>query len=557
MTTPAHPVGPPVPPRPGLSVVRPTPAADLADQAPRRTGNRARNPTPTAEAPSPVVEQIRAALAERAPVTLGGPVGLPAYPLDALPGVVRDMVAAVAQTVQVDPGMPGTFVLGTLSAATCGRVQVVPRPGWTDDVNLFTLVIAEPSERKGPVERALRAPLDDATAELTERWGAAAREAELTRQVAVRAAATAAEKAAKTTNPEERDKALKEAVDLDKDIAAIDVPAVPRLLAGGDITPEALAEIMHHHGGRMTVMDTEGGFFDRLAGLYSNGVKNLDAVLHGYSGERVEVTRRGTTELIPHAGLALVLMVQPVVVGKLVNDSEMSGRGLLARFLYATPPSLIGRRRTGRDVPPVPAEVAAAYRDRVHALAVELAGWTDPARLRFTDDALDVLDAYEAEVEARMGPGGDLAVTGSWAGKLVGNTVRLAGVLHLAEHGPAGLRRGIDAATTTNAVTLAGYFIAHAHAVLAPRRGVLDDARHVLAYLQRHRLTGFTFADLHRSLSRDRFPTRDATQDAVDVLTAHGWLAELPDLSPPRPGRKPSPRYLTHPTLHPRQEGVA
>jgi hypothetical protein len=65
---------------------------------------------------------------------------------------------------------------------------------------------------------------------------------------------------------------------------------------------------MHRHGGRITIMDSEGGFFDRLAGLYSNGVSNLDAVLHGYSGEPHEVNRRGSTELIPRAGLALALM---------------------------------------------------------------------------------------------------------------------------------------------------------------------------------------------------------------------------------------------------------
>ena len=225
---------------------------------------------------------------------------------------------------------------------------------------------------------------------------------------------------------------------------------MPKLVAGGDITPEALAEVMHRHGGRITILDTEGGFFDRLAGLYSNGVKNLDAVLHGYSGEPVEVNRRSGSELIPRAGLSLVLMVQPVVVNRLVADSEMVGRGLLARFLFSTPPSLVGRRRTGRDVPAIPTAIADAYHQRIHALAVELAAWTDPAQLTFTPEALDVLDPYEAAIERRQAPGADLAVTGPWAGKLVGNVIRVAGLLHLAEHGPAGLRRAIGPDTTAS-----------------------------------------------------------------------------------------------------------
>ena len=306
---------------------------------------------------------------------------------------------------------------------------------------------------------------------------------------------------------------------------------------------------MHRHGGRITILDTEGGFFDRLAGLYSNGVKNLDAVLHGYSGEPVEVNRRSGSELIPRAGLSLVLMVQPIVVARLVADSEIVGRGLLARFLFSTPPSLVGRRRTGRSVPPVPDHVANAYAERIRALAVELAAWTDPARLTFTSDALDVLDPYEDAIEHRQAPGADLAVTGPWAGKLVGNVIRVAGLLHLAEHGSAGLRRAIGPDPIRSAIAIGDYFIAHARAVLAPRHGTVDDARYVLAYLRRQRLTAFSLAELHRALNRDRFPTRDTVQDVLDVLTEHRWVTELPNLKPSGVGRKPSPRYVVHAAL--------
>ena len=91
----------------------------------------------------------------------------------------------------------------------------MPRPGWTEDANLFIKVIADPSERKGPVERELRRPLDTATTALAARWGVAQREAEITRSIAVKAAAVAAEKAAKVIDATGRADALAEALDLD------------------------------------------------------------------------------------------------------------------------------------------------------------------------------------------------------------------------------------------------------------------------------------------------------------------------------------------------------
>ena len=537
MTSPAHARRAPEPPQ------NPQEYAQPADQRKRGPQNLRAISAESAET------HARTALTATTPVDLGTPTGLPAFPVHALPDVIADMVTAVAESKQVDVGMPAVMTLGVLAATTCGRVQVLPRPGWTEEANLFVLVCADPSERKGPVERELRRPLDEATAELIGQAAVAQREAELTRQVASDVATAAVNRAAKLDDPGKRDQALAEALDLDAAARAIDVPPVPKLVAGGDITPEALAEVMHRHGGRITILDTEGGFFDRLAGLYSNGIKNLDAVLHGYSGEPVEVNRRSGAELIPRAGLSLALMVQPVVVDKLTSDPEMAGRGLLARFLYANPPSLVGRRRTGRHVPPVPAEIAAAYTARIGGLATELAAWTDPAQLHFTYDALDVLDPFEAAIEARQAPGADLAVTGPWAGKFVGNVIRLAGLLHLADHGPAGLRAAIGPEHTTAAIQIGDYFTAHAHTALAPRRAAVDDARYLLTHLQRRQLTEFTTRDLLTGLSRDRFPTKDTVLDALDILTQHGWITPLPVPTPTGPGRKPSPHHLVHPAL--------
>jgi hypothetical protein len=60
------------------------------------------------------------------------------------------------------------------------------------------------------------------------------------------------------------------------------------------------------------------------------------------------------------------LAVQPDVIRGLAEKPGFRGRGLLGRFLYALPPSLLGHRDP--DSPPVPDEIRAAYRANVIAL---------------------------------------------------------------------------------------------------------------------------------------------------------------------------------------------
>src|SRR5262245_7326572 len=74
--------------------------------------------------------------------------------------------------------------------------------------------------------------------------------------------------AAKTYDAIARRVLIQEAADLRRDTP--DEMKAPRLWTG-DVTPERLQNLLAEHGERMSVISDEGGIFEVMGGLYSNG----------------------------------------------------------------------------------------------------------------------------------------------------------------------------------------------------------------------------------------------------------------------------------------------
>jgi hypothetical protein len=158
--------------------------------------------------------------------------------------------------------------------------------------------------------------------------------------------------------------------------------------------------------------------------------------------------------------------VQPEVLRGLANRPGFGGRGLLARFLYSLPQSLVGRREVGAR--PVPQAMADRYAVELQALAASLSRTPgdDPTVLILDPPAGDLLLGFERELEPRLAADrGDLAHLAGWAAKLAGATCRLAALLHLARHLRDGWAQPISADTFTGAIRLADYLIEHARTV--------------------------------------------------------------------------------------------
>jgi replicative DNA helicase len=347
------------------------------------------------------------------PIQLGAAGDVPAFPVEVLPGWLGDYVAAVATATQTPPDLAGMLALAVLATVAAGAVEVQPRPGWQEPLCLFVAVGMDAGARKSGVFTAMTRPLADFERQQATAALPAITETATLRRIAEQAAA-AAEAAASKAPLERAEEAQAEAVARAAEASNLVVPPVPRWLVD-DATPEALAGLLATYG-RIALLSPEGDVFDQMAGRYNQQAgANLGVYLKGHAGDLLKVDRRGRPpEYIQRPCLTIGLTVQPEVLQGLAGRPGFRGRGLLARFLYSLPASLVGRRRPG--APPVPPVVADRYAVELQALANSFT--TAPARTSDEGPALLVLEpeagelllAFERDLEPRLAAGsGDLA----------------------------------------------------------------------------------------------------------------------------------------------------
>lgn len=512
---------------------------------------------PTRNTEDPLTE----AMPLPAPEPLDPPVVPPAFPVDALPGYVAGYVLGLAHQFQTPVDMPAVAALGALSACAGGRVEVEARPGWREPANVYLMCFSDPASRKtgivrGPVEpirkaeRRLQAIMEPQHVEARTRWS-----------IADKAAEKAVQSASAASDAQERAALEEKAVEERRRANEIVVPPLPRLLAE-DATPEALLGLMADNNGRSAIIAAETDALDTLVGRYSKAA-NLTVILKGHSGESHHTDRKGrAAEHIEHMNLTLMLMGQPSVLQKMVENTEFAGRGVLARLLVAVPNDTVGYRTPGTE--PVHPDVARHYAEEVEALALRLAGVReDPFGDVVVDDDQEQLPVLcfsrpadarlleiEQEIEPQLREDGALGDLTGWGGKLAGATVRLAGLLHLAEHAVTEL---IEVETVERAWEIARYFTEHAR-IAFRKVGLIGDtnAHRVLQYLQEHQPKEFSVRDLHNALKGSRrFAQAVFVSNALEVLEEKGWVFRkpLPPREPGKRGRPPSPTFEPHPIL--------
>jgi hypothetical protein len=286
---------------------------------------------------------------------LGEHVSRTLFPVAALPDVLRAWVDAEATATQTPRDLPAVVALATVSACVAKKVEVEVRDGWREPLNTYWLVALEPGNRKSAVFRDAVEPLLRYERTLVEQ-SRAANQAEQTKlEVKRRMLKRAVDRAAKTGTPEDLQTAAELAIELDAHVA----PVVPRLVAD-DVTPEMLALMLDAQGGRLAILSAEGGVFELAGGRYSDGVPNLDVFLKSHPGDDLRVDRVSRSPLHGRKpALTLGLVVQPDVIRDLARKPGFRGSGLLARFFFSLPQSLVG----SRDIapPPMPEEIAHDY----------------------------------------------------------------------------------------------------------------------------------------------------------------------------------------------------
>lgn len=471
----------------------------------------------------------------------------PDIPTHWLPGVLGEFAEALAQTSETAPALSVMTILGVLSTALAGACAVSPKPGWVEPINIYTLIALPPANHKSLVVRACAQPLW-----LWEKEQKKQREQEVKRQRAARKTEerileNLRMKAAKTEDMEEQ-RRLFEAI-IQQEMALTEVSALPVLLTN-DATPESLTHLVAEQGGRLAIFSDEGGILDTLAGLYSHGSANIDILLKGIDGGEVRVHRKDrSTMLNPY--LTVVLTVQPVVLQNMAEKRTYLGKGVLERFLYVLPKSRLGYRT--HDTPPLSPHLQAVYDQTIISLlnARQSFSALEPESMQIFSLSAEALAAwrqFQLQLESELRPEGLLGSYPGWGGKLAGFTLRLAGLLHVAEHGLHFQNHGdhsISVATMQNALRLADALRLHALTVFQwmNRETACEDAQVIWQWIQRQQQESFTQAEIRFALRNKKQGQSPRLMKALNILQERHLISPPVKLST----RKPTTLYRINP----------
>ena len=468
---------------------------------------------------------------------------LPSFPLEALPQVIHDYIAALSVHTQTSVDMAASIALGALAVCVQGKYVVEGKAGYTEPLSLYVVVIASPGERKSAVMQEVVGPIRRYEKLMNERLEPELREnrtkrKELQRQI------SRLEKRLERTEDNEMELELRHC-----EYQLEDFPELkPVRYYADDCTPEALTSLLCANNGIFSVLSSEGGIFDILAGRY-NRKPNLETWLKGHCGDEIRVDRRGREpEYIPRPTLSAVLTVQPSVLSEIMGNDTMEGRGLLARFLYCSPPSLIGKRSF--LTPPIPEGTAASYELLLHQL-MELPCCESPALLRLSSEAQRSFSDFFLDHERYLNQGG--RAISDWAAKYTGAVLRIAGLLHLAQ-GNSTLE--ISCNTLRSAITIGRYFLNHAEFAYTQIAADLSiqQAQLVIAKLKELGKDVVRHYDLFRVCRGKFFHSAQDIDPTLELLQEHGYLRLEEAPATGRTGRKPGVQIVLNPVAFSSEE---
>jgi hypothetical protein len=188
----------------------------------------------------------------------------------------------------------------------------------------------------------------------------------------------------------------------------------------------------------------------------------FDVYLKAYSSDSIDVKRIGREgNSIKHPRLSLILTCQTDVAKDMINNSTFREKGLPARFLYATCRSNLGNRRV--DNPDIPVAVKAEYNALIRRLLdIALTPESPEYELTLSADGRAAYHNFSSKVEAELGGDGSFSHMRDWAAKLVGQMLRIAGIIAVCEN-----RTSINSVVISRAAELAEWYAVNAVALFS------------------------------------------------------------------------------------------
>lgn len=463
---------------------------------------------------------------------------LPEFPVEALPPFIGNYVRAVSQHTQTALDMAGTISLGVLAVCLQGKYQIEGSPGYYEPLSLYTVVIAEPGERKSSVMNAMTESLYQYQEHYNKTHKREMNENKLLRDKLEQQINYAEEKLKNNDDEDLENKILRIQDELDS------IPEIkPLRLLADDASMEALTSLLANNNGRIGVVSAEGGVFDNLKGRYSQ-VQNIDVWLKGHCGDPIMIDRLGRIEeKINHPHLSAILAIQPYVLTEIMSDEKLGGRGLLARFMYCSPPTFVGKRKFG--APGIPEAVKKEYMRLIGKL-LDISAGDEPKTLKLSPEAMAKMEVFFAEHEDYLGKEGQIIA--EWASKYIGAVLRIAGLIHVASESENLI---VSGETIDKAIAIGRYFLEHAkyaYALIGNDKTV-KRARHILLSLKEKGEPTIKLWQFDKICRNKLFRTKADIREALQFLEECGYgIIVHPDVLP-GPGRKPDDYFKINPLV--------
>lgn len=413
--------------------------------------------------------------------------------------------------------MAATVLLSAVSYCFSGLYRMEGKSDHTEPLNLYSLILAEPSEKKSPVMRFAKAPFINFEnryndENMTEIYASQERKDFLKVQI------DSMKKSGKSS-PDE--------------IAAMRTeyetmsPLSFRRVAVDDITPEAMVRLLQENNTLLMISD-EAGVFGNFGGRYNNGIPNLDLLLKSWNGEGY-ISDRCTHDPIRLSApyLSICLCGQPYILDNLMQNSAFLMSGMIARFVYCFPKSRIGQRKY--NTKPISENVKATYSDTIEMLLRnKFDNYNGIERLlRFTDEAsAEFSRYYDTAIEPVMLT--DFADCTDWGGKYHGLILRICGILHsikcLCENTPPESKE-VELLTLGQVVDIAEFYkeqAKYAYGLAAADSNAVK-AEFILGKIKSKFIREISKRDLYRLCRSKHFKNTEEFSLALEMLIEYDY----------------------------------
>ncbi|TXL67465.1 DUF3987 domain-containing protein [Cerasibacillus terrae] len=446
----------------------------------------------------------------------------PPFPVNVFNEPIRSMVKHVAESIQTPIDLPAVVGLGILSTCIQKKFEARPKLGWHEPLNLYNVSLLDPSTRKSAGFSIMEEPIGQYEKERREEMELVVQNRQAERTALEKRKEALQREYAKDQNPEYLEE-MKEANKRLQEIPPLYLPTIKI----DDATPEAIVSGMNQNGDKISLLTSEGDFFGRFKNKNVDQIR-YDVYLKPYSGDYMRSDRiTRDTEIVEKPTMTICVTAQPSVIKEL--PSSVHERGLMARFIFSIPNDNLGHRDS--RAPEIPVDITDSY----HSFIRKLLAWeTEEAiSLKLSEDALDLLYDTMDEVEAEFRENGafhdDLK---AWAGKLIGNLLRIAGLLHVSYQATKA-ENITDVDTTISKETLASafqlkeYMISHAEKAFGvmKKNQDYDDAEYLLEKILNQNSPIVEKQTIHQN-TKKKIKGKERMQQAYDILEYHSYIQQ-------------------------------